>query len=253
MITAKSTRRLLAGIVLAGAVAVSVPAAASAATLVTAKCPVFLPGLNDHGKYVGVAGSGWTPNSQVTFAWSNKGGSAGTVATDANGQFGSDKFVTGPAPGQLRRGKNIKSYSLTATDGSNTAVKATASLKVVRLGVSPPQNGSPYRRVTRRLFGFPRNKKIWSHYVFGGKVRKTVSFGRTKGPCGTASHKMRSQPAKPRVGHWDVYYSTHRKLTKKDIRTKNFVIRTSFTESLKAASASAAAAAERVAVGGQAA
>ena len=52
---------------------------------------------------------------------------------------------------------------------------------------------------------------VYAHYVFAGKVRKSVRLGLPKGPCGTFNFKRQQFPFKksPRRGKWTIQFDQH--------------------------------------------
>jgi hypothetical protein len=107
-----------------------------------------------------------------------------------------------PAPFQ---GTGERAFSLTLEELENTDNVASASLMVTNLSViQRPKRANPSRRVRFSGRGFTKNAPIWAHYVFGGKVRKTIRLARRPaGVCGVFHARRRQIPIrKPATGDW---------------------------------------------------
>lgn len=197
-------RRLVAGLVLAAAGAAAAPAAASAASLVAARCPTYVPGVV--GPYVGVAGSGFTPGGFVNFSYGH--GLDGALDANAAGQFAGRI----PGPSSITRGRHVRGYALTATDLTNPFIVARTLLKVVRFdAVVRAKHPKPRQRITWHIYGFPRHRRIYAHYVFHHKVRRNYPFGRAHGACGLRKIRVRTLPTRVHVGTWHIYLTNHRR------------------------------------------
>jgi hypothetical protein len=94
-------------------------------------------------------------------------------------------------------------------------VNAVGSLsRVTSLGVTlRPREARSSRRVRFRGRGFTGAGPVYAHYVFGGKVRRTVRLSRrTAGPCGTFSVRRRQIPIRrPRTGDWTLQIDQQRR------------------------------------------
>jgi hypothetical protein len=88
----------------------------------------------------------------------------------------------------------------------------TARTLVTRLAVeqSPPR-ASTGQKVRFKGRGFLDAAPVYAHYVFAGKVRKSVRLGLPKGPCGTFHFKRQQFPFKktPRRGNWTIQFDQH--------------------------------------------
>ena len=69
-----------------------------------------------------------------------------------------------------------------------------------------PKRAAPSRRVRFRGRGFLQPGPVYAHYLYGGKVQKTVRLARhSTAPCGTFDVKRRQIPVKnARTGRWIV-------------------------------------------------
>ncbi|MBA3300260.1 MAG: hypothetical protein H0T15_00190 [Thermoleophilaceae bacterium] len=159
------------------------------------------------GETIRVGGSGFTPGATYT---ANVNGQqlpngTGTVspAGGFSGSFGAPSLQT-PVE---------RSFTFGASDGTNSAL---ATYKVTPFGVVfSPNSGDPRKlRVTYRGFGFGPNKRVYLHYVKGGKLKTTVSLAVTQGDCGSLSVKKRLFPFRASRGTWTFQYDTSKKYSR---------------------------------------
>jgi hypothetical protein len=116
-----------------------------------------------------------------------------------------------PAPFQ---GQGERTFTLLLTEDQNGDHFATATSRVTNLGVTMrPRRARPSRRIRFVGRGFTAAAPVFGHYVFGGKVRKTVRFARASTlPCGTFRAKRKQIPVKrPHVGDWLLQVDQQRK------------------------------------------
>jgi hypothetical protein len=141
-------------------------------------------------------GSGFTPGGLVDLALD--GAIARTVQADPAGNLPTQALE---AP---YRSKGQRAFVLTATDRANAANTVEATSHVTAFDVSiKPSTAAPSSKVRFRGRGFTQPGAVYGHYLFGGKVRKTVRFSKPAAPCGTFSAKRRQIPIKkPRLGQW---------------------------------------------------
>jgi hypothetical protein len=142
-------------------------------------------------------GGGFTPGGLVDLALDGK--VARTVQADPAGNL----------PAQLLdapyRRKGQRAFTLTATDQANPANTVDALSNVTAFDVSiNPSSAAPSSRVRFRGRGFTAPGTVYGHYLYKGRVRKTVTLARRPGaPCGTFSVKRRQIPvSKPKLGQW---------------------------------------------------
>lgn len=190
------------------------PSASQAAKVVSASCVRYTGGAV---KYVPIAGAGFTPTTQtgVKLTW-NGGDLAGYANTDSTGRFLS-RFL-GPEHLISSKVGFQKTYTLTATDGTDSSLADTAKVIFIHAGlVATPLRTKPHGLKTYRFYGFPAHKNIYAHYVFGGKLRTTKYVGKAKGPCGKLRHKMPLIPTdvRSRLGNWKIYFSNQKTFTHK--------------------------------------
>jgi hypothetical protein len=194
-------RRIGRALAAAFAAVLLLPAAASAAALTPLK-PCYVTSTDEVSKEirrepVEFGGSGFTPGGLVDLAFDGK--PQRTVQADAAGNL----------PGQVLdapyRRKGQRTFKLTAIDRSNAANTVEAVSNVTAFDVSiRPSTAAPSDRVRFRGRGFTQPGTVYGHYLYRGKVRKTVTLKkRPVAPCGTFSVKKRQIPVRsPRLGQW---------------------------------------------------
>jgi hypothetical protein len=140
--------------------------------------------------------SGFTPTGHLTLTID--GAVVDTGQADA---FGMATAVV-PAPFQ---GFGERPFTLVVSESENPQNVVSAPSRVTNLGVTlRPKRARPSRRIRFRGRGFTQTAPVYGHYVFGGKVRKTVRLARrSTGPCGTFRARRRQIPVKhPATGDW---------------------------------------------------
>jgi len=197
--------RLLAAL---ATLALTVPAAAGAATLDPLKaCYVSVTPTNREA--VDVGGSGFTPGAIVDVGID--GAVVRTVQADAIGNLPPQVLQ---APNQPRR---ERAFSLTAAERGNAAnaVTLTSNVTALNLGVHP-QRARPSRRVTFRGRGFTGPGAVYAHYLFKGRVRRTVTLASAvAAPCGTFKARRRQIPVRhPQTGTWTLQVDQQRRYSR---------------------------------------
>jgi hypothetical protein len=190
--------RLLAAAATATALA---PAAAEAATLTPLKGCYVTSTDEVSGQVrrepVGFGGSGFTPGGLVDLSLDGK--LQRTVQADPAGNLALEAL---DAP---YRRKGQRAFTLTATDKANPANTVDALSKVTAFDVSiRPSTAAPSSRVRFRGRGFTQPGTVYGHYLYKGRVRKTVKLSKhPAAPCGTFSVKRQQIPVKkPKLGQW---------------------------------------------------
>jgi hypothetical protein len=115
--------------------------------------------------------------------------------TDPVGDFS----VLVDAPYQAR---GERAFTIEVRDGVNSVV---TQARVTNLAVTMrPKKAAPDRRVRFRGRGFTQDAPVYAHYLYSGKVQKTVRLARrSTAPCGTFSVKRRQIPIDDaRTGRW---------------------------------------------------
>jgi hypothetical protein len=188
--------------------ALAVPAAAGAATLDPLKaCYVSVTPTSREA--VDVGGSGFTPGAIVDVAID--GALVRTVQADALGNLPPQVLQ---APDQPR---GERPFSVTAAQRGNpaNAVRLTSNVTALNLGVRP-RRARPSRRVTFRGRGFTGPGGVYAHYLFKGRLRKTVTLASAvAGPCGTFKARRRQIPVPhPRTGTWTLQVDQQRRYSR---------------------------------------
>jgi hypothetical protein len=194
----------------AAAAVLLLPAAAQAATLTPLKgCYVTSTDeVSDviRREPVQFSGSGFTPSGLVDLAFD--GTVQRTVQADPAGNFPAQAL---DAP---YRRKGERAFRLTATDQANRANVAEAVSNVTAFDVSiNPSTAAPSSRVRFAGRGFTQPGTVYGHYLFGGRVRKTVKLAKhPASPCGTFKVKRKQIPIrKPRLGQWTLQIDQEKK------------------------------------------
>jgi hypothetical protein len=152
------------------------------------------------------SGSGFTPSGLVDIALD--GALARTVQADPAGNLPAQALE---AP---YRRKGQREFRLTATDRANPVNTIAAVSNVTAFDVSiKPSTAAPSSKVRFRGRGFTQPGAVYGHYLFGGKVRKTVRLSKQPAsPCGTFSARRRQIPVKkPRLGQWTLQIDQEKK------------------------------------------
>lgn len=95
--------------------------------------------------------------------------------------------------------------TVTLTERGNPANALTATTRVTALSVTlRPRRAATSSRIRFRGRGFTKDRSVWGHYVYRGRVRKTVRLAaRPDGACGRFSVRRRQIPiVRPRAGKW---------------------------------------------------
>jgi hypothetical protein len=125
-------------------------------------------------------------------------GSPDPVYADPAGQVRVDVRVPYQSDGE-------RPFPVSVSERAAPANAVTANPKVTAVAVTMRPADAPVgQRVRFRGRGFLKRASIWAHYVFAGKVRKTVRFARRpEGACGTFSVRRQQLPIPhPHLGDW---------------------------------------------------
>jgi hypothetical protein len=187
--------------VVAGAAALALPSAASAAELsVSPQKSCY-----SSGESVNLLGTGFSPLGSASVT--RDGTLLGALSTDGNGAF------NGVLTLAQNSGKQTKTY--TATDGTDSSITAATQIVVssVRVGLKPA-SGAPGRilRITAR--GFTTGKTLWAH-ITRGKSKRTIKLGRLKGACGSLKTRKRLLPQNAALGVHTLQFDTFRRYNKR--------------------------------------
>ena len=198
---------------LAGAATVillAVPGAAFGAAVVPLKpCYVAVDQpapREDQVEPIAIAGNGFTPNSKVDV---RVDGAPVLTGAPVDGAGNITSGVQVPAPFVASRDK---AFQVVVTEQNNPANSVTLDSRVTALNVGvQPSRARPSSRVLFRGRGFTGPGKVYAHYRYKGRTRKTVTFTPT-GPCGTFSSRKRQIPvSRPGTGRWTVQFDQQKK------------------------------------------
>jgi hypothetical protein len=183
--------------VVAGAAALALPSAASAAELTVSpqkRC-------YSSGEAVNLLGTGFSPLGSATVT--RDGTLLGALNTDANGAFNGVLTVA------QNRGRRTKTY--TATDDANPGTSASAQITVssVFVGLSPA-SGAPGRRLRITARGFTTGRTLWAH-IRRGRSTRNLRIGRLKGACGNLKTRRRLLPQNAAIGVHTIQFDTFRR------------------------------------------
>src|SRR5919112_1534245 len=187
-------RALLATVVLTFGVAAPAQAAVSMDPLKL--CYVSDGDLPSQREAIHVHASGFTPTGHLTLTIDSQ-----TVDTGRADAFGMATAVV-PAPFQ---GFGERPFTLVVSEAENPQNVASGTSRVTNLGVTlKPKRARPSRRIRFSGRGFTNLAPIYGHYLFGGKVRRTVRFANApSSPCGTFRARRKQIPVKrPEPGDW---------------------------------------------------
>ncbi len=111
----------------------------------------------------------------------------------------------------------VAAFELSAVDpaSGSALLVAPRPLRVATLSLAiSPLRARPGQRVNFRATGILRGGRpgrvLWAHYLFAGRVRRTVAIGRLAGPCGTLNVRRRLLPTMTRRGLWTVQFDLSR-------------------------------------------
>jgi hypothetical protein len=151
---------------------------------------------------VEVDASGFDPGSFVDVAIDGENVDSGVPVTV-------DGRISGSVQGPFQA-NGQRPFTLTVTEETDPSKTVSVQSKVTALSLRVrPKRAKPRRRVRFIGRGFTTGVPVYGHYVFGGKLRKTVRFGLPKGACGTFDVTRRQIPVKrPRTGRWTLQADT---------------------------------------------
>jgi hypothetical protein len=198
---------MIARLTAATALLLAVPAAAaSAAPTLEPLSPCYASAGSEETQReaVPIHGSGFSPGAAVD------------ILIDGQRVRGAQADVFGVLDGSVTapyQKAGERPFTITVVETNAPTLTASVSSRVTNLAVTlRPSRAKPSRRVRYRGRGFMNDAPVFAHYVFNGKVRKTVRLARrSTGPCGTFSVKRRQIPIdRPRTGEWLVQVDQRR-------------------------------------------
>jgi hypothetical protein len=193
-------------------IALAAPAAAHAAPIMAPLKPCYVTADTAAGPQsegMQIVAAGFSPNASVDLTIDGEAypGGAGLQA-DADGVL-----PVPPIPAPFVE-KGTREYTVTLTEQGNPANTVSTTTKSTALGVKlKPNEARPSDLIRFRGSGFTEDKSIWAHYVYKGKVRKTVRMARKpRGGCGGFSARRRQIPVdKPGLGNWTIQFDQSRR------------------------------------------
>jgi hypothetical protein len=203
--------RTLAGI---GAllIALAAPAAAQAVPTIAPLKPCYVTADTDVGPQsegVQISATGFTPNSKVDLALDGVPYPAGNgLQTGPAGELTLLEPI--PAP-FVQRGS--RTFTITLTEQGNPANTVSATAKSTALGVAvKPKRSAPSDKVRFKGLGFTEERPIFAHYIYKGKVRKTVRMARRPRECGGFRVRRRQIAVRnPGLGVWTIQFDQSRR------------------------------------------
>lgn len=192
-------------------VAVLAPASAQAAVINPLKPCYVTAGTAQapQAEGVSIVASGFTPNSKVDLSIDGAPVQNGQgLQTDPTGALNALPEVPAPFIAEGSR-----DFTVTLTEQGNPANTVTATAKTTALNVSvKPKRARPSKRIRFRGAGFTDDKAVYAHYLYKGKVRRTVRMARNPGTCGTWRKRARQIPIdEPGTGLWTVQFDQSKK------------------------------------------
>jgi hypothetical protein len=190
-----------------GLLLLALAAPASAAPTMDALRPCYVadgPAANQRER-IHVHAIGFTPAAHVQLKFDNTVFTTGL--SDINGAVTADVPAPPQAIGQ-------RPFFLTLQEVENTSNFVTATSLVTNLSVTlRPKRARPARKVRFSGRGFTKDKPVYGHYLFGGKVRKTIQLAhRPEQPCGIFHAKRRQIPVRrPATGIWTLQVDQQRR------------------------------------------
>jgi hypothetical protein len=184
----------------ATALLLAVPAWAQLPVTLADLAPCYVSAGEDQRQLVQIAAGGFTPDHTVDIYVDETSQATVKVAYDgtAIGSVKAPLVDSGQRP-----------FTVRVAERENAGHTITKSSFVTAFSVEQsPKVAKTNRRVRFRGRGFTQPYKyVFAHYVFGGRVRKTIQIAYPQGPCGTFSEKRKQFPIKkPAVGPWTIQF-----------------------------------------------
>ena len=202
-------RRLVTLGCVAAVSTVALPGVASAATFTSVKpCYVSLPGPNPVVEQIRLTGNGFAPNVPADIDVDGSRQLSG-APVDGAGVLGADPASPVQVPSPFIASGD-RPFQIVATQNGAPAATADSRVTALNVGLSPSR-ARPSRKVTFRGRGFTGEGKVYAHYRFRNRTRKTVTFT-PKGACGEFTAKKRQIPVpNPGTGNWTVQFDQQKK------------------------------------------
>ena len=204
-------------------IALAAPAAAHAVPTIAPLKPCYVTADTTQGpqqESVQIVASGFTPNASVDLTVDGAAfpGGTGLKANDT----GAVPINPIPAP-FVEKGR--RTFTITLTEQGNPANTVSASAESTALGVTvKPRDARTSQKVRFRGSGFTLDAAIYAHYVYKGKVRRTVRLARKPRPCGGFKVRRRKIPVRrPGLGDWTIQFDQSKAFVDPAVTPINFV------------------------------
>lgn len=189
-------------------------AAAATAALAAGAPTAFAADVNAGAPCVGgvatggrfpVGAGGFTPGATVTVTANGQIVASGPA--DAAGNFSG----VGPIPA-FSAGQQV--FQLAASDGAVTA--GPKPVLVTHIGVHVPLRARATHKVRYKAYGFLPGRRIYLFVRRHGHTLGRFTLGKAKGPCGTATRRLRYMPLRHyATGTYQYWYSHSRRYSKR--------------------------------------
>jgi hypothetical protein len=207
------SRRTLAGsgALLLVVASLHAPAAAHAAPAMWPLEPCYVTADTSQGPQsegVRIIAVGFTPNALVDLSIDGAPYPGGEgLKAGPNGELPID-----PVPAPFVESGSAE-FTVTLTERGNPANTVSATAMSTALGVDvKPKRAEPSDRIRFNGLGFTRPKAVYAHYLYKGKVRKTVRMARKTGKCGGFKARRRQIPVKnPGLGGWTIQFDQYKR------------------------------------------
>jgi hypothetical protein len=190
-------------VALAG-LAVAAPAAGATPFLRNQLKPCYVSARPDARETVTIDAGGFDPYAPIAVVVD--GVTQQSAVSDANG----DLKGTVESPWQP---SGQRTFTLELADTADPADILVLTPLVTALDVAvTPARAKPRRKVRFSGSGFTEARPLFAHYLFHGRLRKTVRLGLPAPPCGTFRFRARQIPVRhPRTGQWTVVFDQRRR------------------------------------------
>lgn len=188
------------------AIAAAAPAVASAAQIQTDRSCY-----QDNTGTIALSGNGFDPDQPYSVALDGR-----PLQTASPVSTGADGSVAGSVEVPQLSGTAVHAYTLTVTQGANTAT-TTFSVTPFLADFNPGSGNPKTLRVRFKVFGFglvDPHPMVYLHYVRpNGRLKRTIRLGRAQGVCGQISQTARKKlfPFGAERGSWRLQFDTNRR------------------------------------------
>lgn len=166
--------------------------------------PCYVSAQRNDREPVAIDAGGFTPGATV--AVSIDGAPQSSAVADANGDLHGQVQAPWVPAGE-------RAFTLQLAEQANPVNTLVVTPEVTALSVTTtPARARPSRRVLFSGRGFTEARPVFAHYLFRGRLRKTVRLAPAVGECGTFAVRARQIPiSHPRTGRWTVDFDQRRR------------------------------------------